>query len=372
MNFKRFFLLFFIIFTQCAYAQQPLKVLHLSFHSGCTNDFDDVAKELGLNLTTWIPSDQVHFQGEYLGNALYNISRERGRLIWERHKDYFDQFDVVLTSDTTRLSRIFLENGWKKPLVIWVCNRFDYFDSGAQRFGLPDGEYLDTMRSALTQKNVTLISYTPYEHYYARRKGVPFSEDTIKPLGHLPHANSNDNRASVPAAVNKKDTIFLYPRLSDHQSAYIMNECESMDISMYTGSYKGPEDIKDFKAVIYFPYAWSNLALFENIQQGIIHFLPSESFIKNNRQRVRFLTLNQFELCEWYAPENRDLFVYFDSWSDLKEKVATLDYEKKRTEILLRAQQHRSRTLTQWNEVFEKARTQLESEFYFVSNLSIS
>ena len=63
-----------------------------------------------------------------MGNAVYNIGHQRAETVWNRHKDYFDKFDVIVTSDTAPLSRIFLQNGWRKPLIIWVCNRFDYCD----------------------------------------------------------------------------------------------------------------------------------------------------------------------------------------------------------------------------------------------------
>jgi hypothetical protein len=342
-----------VVFVHLQCLDRPLKVLHLSFHSGCTNDFDDVAKELNIDLTNWIPSDQVHFQGEYLANALYNISRDRGRLIWKRHKEYFEQFDVIMTSDTARLSRIFLENGWHKPLIIWICNRFDYFDPGAQRFGLPDQEYIDTMHAALTKKKVKIISYTSYEHHYARGKGVMFPEFTIKPLGHIPHTNPQDNRSAVSQTVKKDNMLFLYPRVAPRQASYIINACTTIGLPVYTGSYKGPEDLVGFRGVLYFPYAWSNLALFENIQQGIIHFVPSESFIRAHRARVRYLTVNQFELCEWYMPENRDLFVYFDSWQDLKHKVVTLNYEKKREHIFAHARQHRADMIGDMGELLD-------------------
>lgn len=328
-----------------------LKLLHLSFHIGCTNDFDDVAKELGIEVTNWIPSDQVSFQGKYLGNALYNISRERGREIWNMHKRYFNQFDVVMTSDTARLSRIFLENGWQKPLIVWICNRFDYYDRMPPLFGLPDKEYYDTFRAALTKKKVQIVSYTPYEYHYARNKGVPFTDFTIKPVGCLPEPNT-ELQSRIPTTVDKANTFFLYPRLGKAHSAFIEDECKKEGIPIYTGLYSGPDDLTGFKGVLYFPYAWSNFALFENIQRGIIHFVPSEEFIKKNHRKVRYLTLKLFNWCEWYISENRDLFVYFDSWQDLKKKMATLNYDAQRNKIVRLAHNHRSKMVNRWRTVF--------------------
>ncbi len=335
-------------------AEKSLKLLHLSFHIGCNNDFDEVAKELNFEVTNWVPSDQVHFLGEHVGNALYNISQERGKQIWLRHEDYFNQFDVIMTSDTSRLARIFLENGWQKPLIIWICNRFDYCDAGtARQYGLPDQAFLDTMRAAINKSNVKIISYTPYEHHYAHKRNVLIPQRTIKPLGHLPRSFENGSSA-IPTSIQKGETIFLYPRQSPKQSDYIITACRGMGLSIYSGVYKGPEDLSDFKAVIYFPYQASNFALFENIQQGIIHFVPSEKFIENHRRHVRSFTWGSFELCEWYAPENRALFVYFDSWDDLKQKVTTLDYNAMHAQVISRARQHRADTLIQWRTVFNE------------------
>ena len=116
-------LLFLILCSASLSAEKPSsppKILHITFHKGCKNEISAVAKALSLDLTTWfIPS----FSGEFLdgyssGNALYNIGHHRAESIWNLHKEFFDQFDLIITSDTAPLSRIFLQNGWTKPLII--------------------------------------------------------------------------------------------------------------------------------------------------------------------------------------------------------------------------------------------------------------
>ena len=352
-----------ILSVQAIALDRPLKLLHISFHIGCNSDFDDVAKTLGgIEVTNWIPADQVRFQGVHLGNALYNISRDRGKAIWNLHKEYFEQFDVIMSSDTARIARIFLENGWTKPQIIWICNRFDYFDGGSQRFGLPDQEYLDTMRAAINKPNVKIISYTSYEYVYARQRGVPFSDFTIKPIGRLAWEVKEDFQSQIPAEVKKEETLFLYPRLFPGQSKYVMNQLRQLGIKAYTGNYKGAEDLADFKGVLYFPYQWSNFALFENIPQGIVHFVPSEKFARENRGRVRVTTTSTFHLCEWYASENRNLFVYFDSWQDLKTKFESINLPQKREEVKQIAASHRATMLELWGGVFEDIRAQLDNQ----------
>ncbi len=210
----------------------PLKVLHISFHTGCINDIKEVAQALGIEVTHWkVSDDQERFEGRHLGNAIYNISQERARALWLRHQDYFNQFDVVITSDTARLARIFFENGWNKPLVIWVCNRFDYMDYGNPRFGLPDQSYYTSFSKALTMPNVQAISYTKIEYIYARNKGVSMGDRIIKPMGTAPK-NEVINTA-IPEHINKVDTLFLFPRLFEQHVSYIQGECNKIGIPTY-------------------------------------------------------------------------------------------------------------------------------------------
>ncbi len=131
--------------------------------------------------------------------------------------------------------------------------------------------------------------------------------------------------------------------------------CQQLDIPVYSGFYNGPGELKKFKAVLYFPYAWSNLALFENLQRGIVHFVPSPSFTKRLVSKgapVKKVTLNEFQFCEWYREIYKDVIVYFDSWQDLKEKFNQLDYVVMQKKIKAFSAQLRTKMLDKWHHVF--------------------
>ncbi|HLE76501.1 MAG TPA: hypothetical protein VI521_01870, partial [Candidatus Babeliales bacterium] len=72
--------------------EAKLKVLHVTFHNGCKQDFEDVAQELNLDLTTWyvqgLPKD--YWEGFSAGNEIYNVGPKRAKRVWDRHKDYFN------------------------------------------------------------------------------------------------------------------------------------------------------------------------------------------------------------------------------------------------------------------------------------------
>lgn len=346
---------------------QALKVLHLSFHAGCIQDFNIVAQELGLDLTTWFPLQSKEARDAldpqcFNGNSIYNIGHERAQRIWKKNKDYFDQFDVIVTSDTAPLARIFLQNKWKKPLIIWICNRFDYYDGASLDCAFPDPEYYELFRKAKQQKNVTIVGYVAYEHFYAKSKGVDTGSLIIKPCGSLETSFRNGKQSSIPATINKKETFMIPPR---EGSDYLMQKCKELGISVYAGNYNGPYDLKDFKGIIHFPYAWSNLALFENMHLGLIHFVPSAQLLKqwfhsSFRSSYPFFSLNDvnnLHLSEWYCPEHKDLIVYFDSWEDLKKKIESTDYAVMRKKIGEFGKHHKQEMLRRWSNVFNKVKS---------------
>lgn len=335
------------------------KILHISFHHGCIKDFQEVGKELSLDLTSWyvLRSEwpRGHFDGKTVGNGVYNLTHQRALDVWNKHKDYFYQFDCIITSDTAPLSRIFLQNGWEKPLIIWINNRFDYYDGASLDGHFPDPEYYDLFRRALTQKNVRVIGYTEYEHYYAGLKGVHTDGFTIKPLGTTKNNFQGDGKSFIPQDVVRNETLFIYPRLEENQLAYLKQQCARLGFKTYSGVYNGPRDLEGFKGIIYFPYAWSNYAVYENMERGIVHFVPSVHFIRTMAPRhapIKYITLDLFNLIEWYKPEYKDLLVYFDSWQDLKYKVETLDYAEMSRRNKLFAQRHRETQLQRWQQVF--------------------
>ena len=60
-----------------------MKVLHISFHRGCQNDIEYVAKQLNFELT------YMEYQCDLsVGNDKYNITHEKAEYQWNKHKDY--------------------------------------------------------------------------------------------------------------------------------------------------------------------------------------------------------------------------------------------------------------------------------------------
>ncbi len=352
--------MFLALFCNLNGVEQPsLKLLHLTFHKSCLNEIEAVAKELGLKVEHWSVPDLPpnYFDGISRGNSLYNIDHERAERVWNKHKNFFEEFDAILVSDTAPLSRIFLQNRWKKPLIIWICNRFDYSDGASLDCAFPDPEYYELFKEAGKQENVTIIAYTAFEHYYAKSKGVDTGNLIITPC--CPHIKSI-GQSSIPASIDKENSFFLPPY---HNEKYFMDLslfCAQLGIKNYCGRYNGAADLQKFKGIIHLPYTWSSFAFFEMMQLGIPYFVPSVRFFEECAYRGNYFHPNLgtlleqklYDLSEWYSPQHRELVTYFDSWEDLQVKINETDFPMLREKIKSFAMTHKSRMLDRWRKIF--------------------
>ena len=100
--------------------------------------------------------------------------------IWTNNSVYYKNFDYILTTDTTPISRIFLQNlnELNGKLIIYVSNRFDV--------GMKDDlEWVELFIYATKRKEkVTIVPFCEFEKVHAAAKGVHIWEyPTIYPLG---------------------------------------------------------------------------------------------------------------------------------------------------------------------------------------------
>lgn len=331
-----------------------MRVLHISFHLGCHNDITYIINELNKNVlneqTDKIKLSFMEFNDGTRGK--YNIGHERAEKYWNKHFEYFNTFDVIITSDTAPISRVFLQNGWDKKLIIWINNRFDYCDEATNDCKFPDPEYYDLFREAVNKENVEIIGYTVFENFYCKNvRNIDIGNDVIKPIGcisNIYNYNKNDN--------NKNDTFFVGSYHNDNIMIKLADKLKELNIPVYNGRFNGPGDLMNYKGVIHIPYAWSNYALFEGIMNGIVYFIPSKEFFMELKKDKDFFWSPPYrdenlELSEWYNDENKDIFVYFKDWNDLKIKTLTINYNKKKEYLKKFGDNHRNKTLEKWKKI---------------------
>lgn len=302
---------------------------------------DFVAKSLGHKITT------------QFADWNYNIGRERAEEVWNKHKDYYNQFDVIITSDTGPLARIFLQNNYSGKFIMWVCNRFDYADNASNDCGFPDLAYYNLIRNARSKNNVKIFSYTKFEYEYAQKyKNVLLGTDVIKPCAFIEEENI---LTAFPPNLDKSNTFFIPSYHNDTIFMNLKEKCDQLNIKSYSGRYNGPLDLEGLRGIIHIPYAWSNLALFENWSIGNIYLIPSKDFLLRLSKQNNFwwqdsYAINLIESSEWYLPEHQHLFMYFDSWEHLKSLSDNNELLKeKREQAILFSKAHSVKTLQQWS-----------------------
>lgn len=205
-----------------------------------------------------------------------------------------------------------------------------------------------------------MVAYTAFEHAYAKKKGVKTGNLTITPCA--PGPVQPLVHSYIPSEIQKEETFFLPPYSNETLFMDFSAHCASLGIPNYCGRYNGPADLKDFKGIIHLPYAWSNLAFFENIALGIPYFVPSKKFLKKLLQEPNYwhtepyclLKENRFDLSEWYQPGREEIITYFDSWNDLKHKIATADYPLLKERTKAYAKHYQSLMLERWSKIFDQ------------------
>ena len=333
------------------------KLLHLSFHQGARAEIRWVMAQLGIAVEDFDFDDGS-------GNERYNLTPERSEVLWSRVRDRVDDFDWILTSDTASLARPFLTHRkkFRGRLVVWINNRFDYWHGRK-----PDPFFYQQYRDAAAAPETLLVPYTEFESVYAAYHGVEVPRRALRPTG----------MGFGRVRVAKNDRYFLPPYANDVHFSAFMPKVIPGDLFEHR-RYEGPSDIARFRAVIHIPYSWSNYALFEHWAQGMVYYVPSLHFYRKlwSSGGMFFPDANymrHWRLAEWWRRENRERFIYFDSWAELKRRLfltrklkLPIEENLGRKILRLHASQTES-TLRQWRDILHgPARvTQKKKSFFF-------
>lgn len=326
-----------------------MKVLHITFHRGCQYDIEYVCEKLNLDIETLFFQD---YAADIHPLDRYKVTEQRADLWWQDKEQFYQSFDVIITSDTAPLSRIFLQHidELKPRLIVWICNRFDYAIEG-------DKKYCRLLNRLVEQKRIKLIPYTDIERIYCKHRGVNVVEPTIKPIGHR-IADRDIIPPRAPAYMEEGDyeNGFYVPMY--HNDTKFMNlheHCRSLGVKTFHGTHRGADSLKRFKGIIHLPYAWSTLSFFESLALNIPYLIPSERFLSELESKDNFWFQTDFnedllKLSEWYCDEHRDFITYFDDWDDLADKAENTDWAKVREKVSVFSKKHHDETIKKWKE----------------------
>lgn len=325
-----------------------MKVLHISFHSGCFKDQHNVLSTLGFEVTN-LPF--------YPG--VYTITREVADAFWTQHKELINAHDYVLISDTSAISRVILQNisEFKSKLVIWICNRFDYAM-------WHEPEFYELFNSFKEHPQVKITCYTFWEKIWCLKRGIDvLSAQVITPLGKalgdtIPEGASPCHSWKEAEAEQKEVIVPGY-----RNDVLIGEKLKTMQMSVYHGKFKNVEELSGFKAYVTQPDAMSKLFVFESIHAGIPVILPSKRrllelckgdylFNLTGHGGGYMLTDDLAGLCEWYNPEHAAIRFYFDSEEEIPEIVKTIDKQALLPAFKAIGAKLEKEVLTKWKKLY--------------------
>jgi hypothetical protein len=315
-----------------------MRILNLT-HSPCW--FDDHFQYLLA---------QTGHTGETSYRSEGNFNADKANRMWKEYESYFNSFDAILVSHLSTWCRPFLQNNWKKPLFIWFFFRFDHDidDTSA---------YYDLLRDARNHRqNVKIFAATEYDRQYAQNRLGEFPIEIVHPLICI----NNENKTKIPCG---EDTFFL---LGKHNESLFVNRLNELGIPTYRHNWEASvPDLRGVRGIIHIPYVYATRSLIENLALENVYFLPSQSFLRTLRRADNFFwdggmigeSLGDFSLAEWYNEEHKNLFVYFNSFEDLKQisdspHLKSLIEEKKRN-IREFNQRYNEEALRKWKDILQ-------------------
>ena len=259
--------------TSASYPTLALNVAHYSNHVGAIRDLEYIFSELGVRHKTFLL-------------LKYDVTQEWAQQYYDDHADEINSYDIIFTSDTPPLSRIFLQNlnTLQPRIVVWVCNRFDYKVWG-------DKGYYSLLNSTLQRHDskVLFIPYTEYEKVDSRyRLGIDIDKtSTITPHGlqletEVFQQKAKDLYGAGSPAPLESDfkPIFITRYENDQVNVNVPSLLKHGNIPHISGAYAHPKELQRYAAVITFPDAMSKFLTFETIQYGIPVILPSMNWLR--------------------------------------------------------------------------------------------
>jgi hypothetical protein len=280
-----------------------MKILAIGFHQGMLDSIVSVLTDEVDSVITKLVVSGTDYD--------YNLTEDMANAIWQKEQDYFNRFDLIITTDTAILSRIFIPN-YEGRVIVDICNRYDYWWGGNS-----DIKFTTMLQKTMPKKNIQIVSYSKFDKIYAERAGI-YVDDVIKPVFRPTYHD-----------VHVGSTMKYYiPDYQNNHTFSVAEHCKGVNV--VTGRHGGIGDIAKFKAVIHLPYHWQGVAEQESLSVGTPYYVPSKKFFFELLNSGKYWFQDMYDakywidICNFYDKENEVVF-YFDSWEDIHDIDIDLD-----------------------------------------------
>lgn len=338
-----------------------VRILFLNHHFGTTSEMAAITSTLSRKHGVDITFDDRH--GIFATTQKYGVSRQEA-LDYRDHgietECSWDRYDLIVVGDTMPLIRPHLENCCPLPMAVWLTTRFDW--------GMDDDRtWPGVIENASTWPNFRIHPNNHLEEPYFNALGAYPRMSAYLPGSGIPSHHWADALQEVGSTTPPNDDELVVP-LSVRIDECLIEPLTRLGVAVTTykrNRHGGPLAFTD-RIVVHVPYQSNTMSLFENLHQRVIYVLPTLRLFRElgascgahieKVQQDQFSDEEMESYMDWWRPDLKHLFFYFDSFDDLQEgshlrRTIREQADAKRTAIALFMLQQRRDVLRTWEEI---------------------
>ncbi len=293
--------------------------------------------------------EKLGFTGETQGIYEPHFTEAKANEYWAKYRDYYDSFDSIFISHTAPPVRIFLQNGWTKPLNCWFWQSFD--------MDVPDKpRYNQLILEGAGKPNVKFFSVEQHELRYARRiLGRDFQAPVVPPFIFV----KNETKLPTPHG----GRLVITPKANETRYMDLKQTLDQLGVPVYCHPREtgGAPDWRGIKAIIHVPYCSTPRSLYENWALENVYLVPSQEFFSWLHYQKNFwygtCASEDISISQWWSQDHQDLFIYFDSFEHLKQIVNSPNFdamiEDRKRNIRVYNEKHNTEALAKWRKIFD-------------------
>jgi hypothetical protein len=335
-----------------------MKIFNLDLHISVIEDIQRILTDQGHQVTSWNMSGHnwVFGRGRLATEVIHqdnwhNINDEMCDAFYERYKDELSQYDVFLTTHPPVFSRLF--KNWNKPIIMVASIRYECpFSTRPDEW-----EKFNTfLKEGSDSGQITLVANSKYDAAYCKY----FLDREVT---HIPNLCEYTGVHYSP----DKDKFLYYSRFMDYGKYCGGGIPNLIEKSKALGHGYQWSDLVKYKGIVGVPYNVSTMSMFEYYTQNIPMFFPSVNLMITLKEKYgnqilgestwnetwnlqphqyptewkegsvirpgdndpnHYQDLNKFRkwlpLADFYDSEWMPHIQYFNSWDELKNRLATI------------------------------------------------
>jgi hypothetical protein len=294
----------------------------------------------------------------------FNVTEIASQAWYPLHTDHCNSsiYDLIIVGDVVTYSRPYLQSACKANILLYITNRFDFIIDN-------DPEWAELMAAASRWPNVRVIVNNLHEQHYAiTARNTDIHVYAYAPSTGVISDTAQDvlSESEVQWSTVDKNELILVDKAGQN---FLLNLLRAQNIPvpfLVSNRYGGPLGLAG-RFLVHIPYQVNTMALFENLNGGVLYILPSlklySSWLKegtvemdSNKQKWTEEELTTF--VDWYRTDLSHLFFYFEDIKDLAPGSnfrRNLAYEAKaKREVVKRYMKyHINRTVEAWRQAVD-------------------